>query len=89
MLTGHNECKKAIERGISFEKQLCYGNNPLEDVQPDLHEKFNEAYALIHSEGAEFQSKCKKFIDYDGKEFIVYGKQDVHFEKPVIYIDFI
>ena len=78
---------KAIERGIAFEKQICYGNNPLEDVAPDLHEKFNEAYAMIHAKGGSFQAKCKKFIEYDGKEFIIYGKQDVHFSPTSEFLD--
>lgn len=68
---------KAIERGISFEKQICYGKKPV--VAPDLIEKFNKAYDLIHADGGNFQTKCKKFYQYDDKEFIMYGKQDVHF----------
>ena len=45
-----------------------------------MHEKFNIAYKMIHAKGGSFQAKCKKFVKYDGKEFIIYGKEDVHFE---------
>lgn len=82
---------KAIERGISFEKQICHGTKPT--VATDLVEKFNKAYDLIHAEGGEFQTKCKKFYEYDGKEFILYGKQDIHFspteELPLIKLKII
>jgi len=74
----------AIERGIKFEKQVCYGTKP--KVAPDLVDKFNNAYDLIHADGGDFQSKCKKFYEYEGTEFILYGKQDVHFDNLIIDI---
>lgn len=74
----------AIERGISFEKQICHGTKP--KVAPDLVDKFNKAYDLIHAKDGDFQSKCKKFYKYEGTEFILYGKQDVHFPAKIIDI---
>ena len=76
----------AIERGISFEKQICHGTKP--KVAPDLVDKFNKAYDLIHGAGGDFQSKCKKFYDHDGvpEKFVLYGKQDVHFDDLIIDI---
>lgn len=67
----------AITRGINFEKQICHGQNPIDEVAPELREKFKKAYDLIHYKGGSFQSKAKKIIEYDGKEFCLYGKLDV------------
>lgn len=77
---------KAIERGMAFEKAVCEGNkNPLDAVADDLNDKFMKAYNEIHAEGGVFQAKTKKFIEHDGKEFILYGRKDVAF--PDLTID--
>ena len=78
---------KAIERGIAFEDKICNGKNPIEEIVPDLKEKFTTAYNLIHGEGHNFQAKAKKFVESDEKEFIIYGKLDVFFEKHADYPD--
>jgi len=78
---------KAIKRGMDYEKKLCHGVSPIDDVAPDLHEKFKKAYDRIHAEGCNFQHKAKKNIFMDEKEFTLYGKLDVYFEdKPIIDI---
>lgn len=77
---------KAIERGIAYEKAICYGENPVEKVADDLKEKFTEAYNLIHREGGSFQKVAKKIVDVDDVEFILYGKLDVHFPDLIIDI---
>ena len=75
---------KAVERGMAFEKHICYGKNPLDDVAPDIKEKFNNAYLMIHGEGHNFQAVAKKFVEVDDKEFVLYGKMDVFFPNTEI-----
>ncbi len=75
---------KAVERGMAFEKAICFGSNPLDQVAPDLKEKFDNAYNMIHAEGADFQAKAKRFVEVDGKEFVLYGKMDVFFNGKLI-----
>lgn len=77
---------EAIKRGISFEKQICHGTNPINEIAPELREKFMTAYDMIHAIGHVFQKKVKKIIDYDGKEFCLYGKLDVFFPDLIIDI---
>ena len=69
----------AIERGMAFEKKICSGENPIEDIAPDLQEKFTKVYDMIHADGHEFQHKSKKIVEVDGKEFCLYGRLDVYF----------
>lgn len=77
----------AIERGIAYEKQICYGKNPIDKVIPELRDKFIKAYDLIHYKGGKFQAKTKKIVDYDGKEFCLYGKMDVFLPTHADYLD--
>ncbi len=65
----------AIERGISFEKQICHGTKPV--VAKDLIEKFDKAYSIIHAEGVSFQEKAKKTVEAGGRKYLLYGKMDV------------
>lgn len=76
----------AIKRGIAFEEQICYGQNPIDEIAPELKGKFNMAYAMIHAEGHSFQKKAKKIVEYDNKEFCLYGKMDVAFPDLIIDI---
>ncbi|RLI53611.1 MAG: hypothetical protein DRP09_15315 [Candidatus Thorarchaeota archaeon] len=79
---------KAIERGIAYERALC--DEPrakvTSTVPTHLLDKFNNAYELIHAEGGVFQKPTKKFLDYDGKEWLLYGKMDVAFPDKIIDI---
>jgi hypothetical protein len=70
----------AIKRGIAYEKQICFGENPIDEVATEIREKFIKAYDMIHAEGHVFQKKTKKIVDFDGKEFCLYGKMDVSFK---------
>ena len=82
---------KAIERGIAFEKQICHGTNPISEVAPDIKEKFQKAYDMIHAPGHDFQAKAKKIVEVDTgngeKEFCLYGKLDVDFKSTAEYPD--
>lgn len=77
---------KAITRGINFEKQICHGANPVDEIKPHLRDKFNEAYKLIHAEGHDFQAKAKKIVEYNAREYCLYGRIDVNFPKKIIDI---
>lgn len=70
---------KAIERGMAFEKAICEKSTDKLEIADDINEKFSNAYNLIHREGGQFQAKAKKFVEYDNKEFVLYGKMDVYF----------
>lgn len=70
----------AITRGINFEKQICHGTNPVNEVREDLREKFMEAYNMIHAKGHDFQKKAKRIVEYNDREYCLYGKEDVHFD---------
>jgi len=75
----------AITRGMDYEKIVCYGKKPL--IPPNLTEKFDKAWNMIHAEGGIFQKKTKKFVMYDEKEFVIYGKEDVHFAPTEVLPD--
>jgi len=76
----------AVERGMAFEDALC--NKKLEkyEIDADLTDKFNAAYEEIHSPDSNFQAKAKKFVMFDNKEFILYGKIDVKLPNKIIDI---
>jgi hypothetical protein len=77
----------AIKRGIAWEDKICNKKNPIAEISLDLHEKFMTAYDLIHYPGGQFQAKTKKIVDFDGKEFCLYGKMDVFLPTHVDYLD--
>lgn len=77
----------AIKRGIAWEDKICNKKNPIAEISLDLHKKFTTAYDLIHYKGGQFQAKAKKIVEYDDKEFILYGKMDVFLPTHIDYID--